>query len=89
MGPYLILHTQSLVLTLYPRLNVARMAELPDKVLKKAHEKSLELERVMQVRTLRRAEERAAQVIRAITSGEMGQEEVLTLCRQILETGGV
>lgn len=72
------------------RLNVARMAELPESVLKRALEKSRELEEIMAAKARSRVVDRLRKVVLALAGGAgIEPQDVVTLCRDAARKGSL
>lgn len=75
-------------LLLLPSLNVARLSKLPDSVLRKAAEKSKEMEEKIKLRTLKQRAIRMTTLIKALTTDELNPESVIELAYNFLHAGG-
>ncbi|KAL8292983.1 hypothetical protein RQP46_000677 [Phenoliferia psychrophenolica] len=71
-------------------LNVARMAELPESVLKRAFEKSRELEESMAAKARARVQERLRNVLKVLVGEEeMKPEAIVAVCRDAVHKGSL
>ncbi|GAA5910183.1 mismatch repair protein MSH3 [Sporobolomyces salmoneus] len=70
-------------------LNVAKMAGIPESVLKTANEKRLELERIVKDRVDKRKKAKLAKVVKELerlrSTGEGGGRELLEMCKSLVE----
>lgn len=66
------------------------MAELPESVLKRAFEKSRELEDLMAAKARARVQERLEKVLKVLAGGEeMEPEAIVALCRDAADKGSL